>query len=196
MHSILNRNIYFIKEHVGLLKAANNYDILDPESGQELLHCREEKLGVLTKILRFTSYKTLTPFNVQIRTPSGESVIRVSRGISLFASKVDVWDENDQRVGGFKQKLFSLTGSFNVMDANDEPLCELKGKWTSWDFSFVAAGQEMAKVSKQWAGIGKELFTSADNYILQISDDVPPDSSIRQLIMGAVICIDMVLRED
>ncbi len=196
MHSILNRNIYFIKEHVGLLKAATNYDILDPESGQELLHCREEKLGVLTKIFRFTSYKTMTPFNVQIRTPSGEPVIRVSRGISLFASKVDVWDENDQRVGGFKQKLFSLTGSFNVMDANDEPLCELKGKWTSWDFSFVAAGQEMAKVSKQWAGIGKELFTSADNYILQISDDVPPDSSIRQLIMGAVICIDMVLRED
>ena len=33
MHESLNRNLFFVKEHVGLLKAANNYDILDPESG-------------------------------------------------------------------------------------------------------------------------------------------------------------------
>ena len=55
--------------------------------------------------------------------------------------------------------------------------------------------EELAQVSKKWAGLGKELFTSADNYILQISDAVPPDSSLRQLIMAAVMCIDMVLKE-
>jgi len=195
MHPVLNRNLYFVKEHVGMFKAANNYDVVDPETGQDVLFCREEKLGIFTKMLRFTDYKRYTPFDVQIRTPAGEPVVRVSRGVSIFLSKVDVWDENEQRVGGFKQKLFSIGGAFSVLGKDEQPLCELKGKWTSWEFSFKAGDNELAKVSKKWAGLGKELFSSADNYMLQISDQVPPDNPVRQLIIGAVMCIDMVLKE-
>jgi uncharacterized protein YxjI len=195
MHPVLNRNLYFVKEHAGMFKAANNYDIFDPKSNQEILHCREEKLGLITKMLRFTDYKRMTPFNVQIRTPDGQPVVRVSRGVSLFLSKVQVFDESEQPLGGFKQKLFSIGGAFSVLGKDDQPLCELKGKWTSWDFRFMAGNNELAKVSKKWAGLGKELFTSADNYMLEISDQVPPDNPVRQLILGAVMCIDMVLKE-
>jgi hypothetical protein len=31
--------------------------------------------------------------------------------------------------------------------------------------------------------------------MLQISAQVPPDNPVRQLILGAVMCIDMVLKE-
>ena len=41
MHSVLNNNLFLVKEHVGLFKAANNFDIYDPESGYVILHCRE-----------------------------------------------------------------------------------------------------------------------------------------------------------
>ncbi len=71
----------------------------------------------------------------------------------------------------------------------------LKGKWTGWDFRFLAGDIEYAHVSKKWAGLGKELFTSADNYILEISDQVPADHPARILIVAAVMCIDMVLKE-
>jgi len=54
---------------------------------------------------------------------------------------------------------------------------------------------ELAHVSKKWAGVGKELFTSADNYVLEIAKSVAPDSAARQLILAAVMCIDMVLKE-
>lgn len=195
MHDYLNKNVFLVKEHVGMFKAANNYDIFDPESGQEILHCREDNLGFFTKLLRFTDYKSLTPFNVEIRTPDGQQVVRISRGVSLFLSKVSVFDENDTYLGGFKQKLFSIGGKFDVLDANDQVLCSLKGKWTGWDFRFVHGDVEFAHVTKKWAGLGKELFTSADNYVLQISDRVPADNPIRQLIMAAVMCIDMVLKE-
>ena len=50
-------------------------------------------------------------------------------------------------------------------------------------------------MTKKWAGLGKELFTSADNYILQISPQVPPGDTVRKLILAAVMCIDMVLKE-
>lgn len=195
MHPVLNQNNFFVKEHVGLFKAANNYDVVDPQTNQMLLECREERLSIFTKLLRFTDYKRLTPFEVIIRTPQGQPVLCVKRGISIFLSKVDVLDENGQRIGGFKQKFFSLGGAFSVLGPNDEPLCDLKGKWTSWEFSFVAQGREIARVTKKWAGLAKELFTSADNYMLTISPDVPPNHSIRQMIVGAVMCIDLVLKE-
>ena len=195
MHPALTKNLYLVKEHVGMFKAASNYDVLDPETGEIILMCREERLGFFTKMLRFTDYKRMTPFHVDVKTPEGEVLLSIKRGISLFLSKVDVLDENDQRIGGFKQKLFSIGGSFRVLGANDQELCQLKGKWTSWNFRFLAGDKELAMVSKKWSGLGKELFTSADNYVLQISEDIPADNPVRQLIMAAVFCIDMVLKE-
>jgi uncharacterized protein YxjI len=195
MHSALNRNSYFVKEHVGMFKTSNNFDILDPETGEEILHCREEKIGPFTRMLRLTDYKRMTPFNVEIRTPDGEPAVRVSRGIAPLLSKVDVHDECNRRIGGFKQKFFSIGGAFDVLGADDQPLCSLKGKWTGWDFRFVAGQSELAHVTKKWSGVGKELFTTADNYVLTISDEVPADNPVRSLILGAVMCIDMVLKE-
>ena len=195
MHDALKRNVFLVKEHVGMFKAANNYDIHDPQTGDLIMECREEHLGFLTKLFRFTDYKRMTPFDIQIRTPDGQQLIRITRGISIFLSTVSVLDENDQIIGGFKQKFFSLGGAFNVLDADDQPVCVLQGKWTGWDFKFMAGATEFAHITKEWGGIGKELFTSADNYALEISDTVPGDHVARQLILAAVMCIDMVLKE-
>lgn len=195
MNSIISKNLFFIKEHVGMFKAANNYDIYDPESNEILMNCREEGLGFFTKMLRFTDYKRMTPFDIEIKTPEGEQILRVKRGISIFLSKVEVFGANDELVGMFKQKFFSIGGKFNVYDANENELCKLKGKWTSWDFKFVKDDMEFAHVSKKWSGLGKELFTSADNYMLEIDKKLPADSALRLLILASVMCIDMVLKE-
>lgn len=195
MSSVLDRNLFFVKEHVGIFKAANNFDICDPENGEILLECREEKLGFLTKMLRFTDYKRMTPFHIEIKTPDGKTLIQIKRGVSIFLSKVQVLDGEGVLIGGFKQKLFSLGGAFNVLDATGHEICHLQGKWTGWDFHFMQGQNELAHVSKKWAGIGKELFTSADNYILEVKDSVPAGAPVRKLILAAVMCIDMVLKE-
>jgi uncharacterized protein YxjI len=195
MHPTLQHNQFFVKEHVGIFKAANNYDIFDPVSQQKVLECREPDLGIFTKILRFTDYKRMTPFSVEIRTPDGHKVLTVKRGIALILSTVDVLDENDRVVGHFSQKLFSIGGKFDVLDAQKQVVCTLRGKWTSWDFRFVQGNTELASVTKKWMGVGKELFTSADNYVLSIAPSVAASDPTRLLILAAVMCIDMVLKE-
>lgn len=195
MHPLLSRNTFFVKEHTGIFKASNNYDILDPETQQIIMQCREPNLGIFSKLFRFTDYKRMTPFDIQITDTEGKPVVTVKRGISLIRSKVDVLNEQGQLIGQFKQKLFSIGGKFEVLDPQGKSLCWLKGKWTSWDFRFEKDGKEFAQVSKKWSGIGKELFTSADNYILSINPNVSADSAMRPLILAAVMCIDMVLKE-
>lgn len=195
MHSILNRNLFFVKEHVGMFKAANNYDVLDPETQEVILHCREDKMGFFPKMLRFSDYKRMTPFHIGISTPQGEKVLSVKRGWTFFRSVVEVFDEEDQLVGTFRQRMLSIGGKFELLAPDGSLLCTLKGKWTSWDFSFEKDGQNFARVNKKWAGLGKELFTTADNYMLGIEDSVAKDHPMRIMIMAAVMCIDMVLKE-
>ena len=191
----LKRNLFLIKEHTGMFKAANNYDIYDPETGGIVLECREENLGIFTKMFRFTKYKRMTPFDIDIKTVGGEVLVSIKRKFTIFVSKVEVFDESGKKIGGFKQKLFSIGGTFKVLDENDVEICILKGNWMSREFKFLENDVEYAKVSKKWNGVGKELFTTADNYMLEISDSVDENSPVRKLIMAAVMCIDMVLYE-
>jgi uncharacterized protein YxjI len=188
-------NTFLVKEHVGFFKAANNYDVFDPATGQLLMTCREPKLGLVTKVLRFTRYKRMTPFALEIRTAAGELLVRVTRGVSLFVSTVRVEDGAGRPLGSFKQKFFSLGGAFDVRDPQDRVVCSLKGKWTGWEFRFIQGDRELALVTKKWAGLGKELFTSADNYVLDIAPWVVPNDPVRRLILASVLCIDMVLKE-
>lgn len=194
MNPLVNLNQFLVKEHTGIFKAANNYDIFDAKTGEKIMECREE-LGWLTKILRFTDYKRMTPFEIEIRTNAGEKILTVKRGVAFFVSTVEVFDGNDNLIGKFKQKFFSFGGKFEVQDPEGNFLCTLQGKWTSWEFKFIKEQVELAQVSKKWAGIAKELFTTADNYVIVIGNEVPQDSPLRLLILAAVMCVDMVLKE-
>ena len=196
MDSILEKNLYLFKEHVGLFKASNNYDIYDPESKEMILHCREKNLNIFYKIVRifFRNYKRMTPFEIEIKGLSGKKILKVKKGFSFFLSKIQVFDENDNLVGIFKQRL-SFKSNFDMLDKRENLVCKLKGNFIGWNFKFLKGDNEVGLVTKKWSGIGKEMFTSADNYILEIKDKVEKDSPLRLLILAAVICIDMVIKE-
>ena len=195
MNPLLNKNLFLIKEQVGMFRAANVYDIFDLETNQHIMTSKEPNLGIFTKIFRFTKYKSHTPFNVVVTETSGKKIVNIKRGTTFFRSDVEVFDEKDQLIGYFKQKFWSMGGKFEIVDKNQKPVCLLQGNWTGWDFKFIKDTTELGFVNKKWAGIGKEFFTSADNYVLSISDNVAQDAVERQLIFAAVMVIDMVLNE-
>ena len=185
MEDQLNRNLFFVREHPGLFKAASNYDILDPATGLVLLECREEDMSRLVRILRFTDLKRTTPFKIVVMTPDGKTVLRITRGIPIVASVVHVLDDAGIPVGSFRQKAFSVSGAFDVLDAQGNQACRLKGGRAGWTFSFATPdGVELARVNRKWAGLGKELFTGANDYMLEIDEAVPPDSVMRRLVLA------------
>lgn len=195
MSPVFTKNQFFVKEYVGLFKAANSYDILDVESQKLLLECREPNLGFFTKLFRFTKYKTQTPFNIEVRDGVGQLVLRLTRGVSLFRSTVQVFDGNEVLLGKFRQKLLSLGGKLNVLDTNDQVICTVQGKMISFDYKFLRNGEQIALVTKKWMGLGRELFTTADNYVINIEPVLNVNDSIRPMIVAAALCIDMLFAE-
>lgn len=198
MKKNLQKNIFLFKEHLGMFKASNNYDIYDPKTKEIILHCREKNLNPVYKIVRLflTDFKALTPFEIDIRGLDGKRIIKVKKGLSLILSKIEVFDENDKLIGLFKQKLFpNFYPKFEMFDEKENLVSILKGNLIGWNFEFLKDENTIATVTKKWSGIGKEMFTSADNYMLEIKDTVDKADPLRLLIFAAVICIDMVFKE-
>jgi len=193
--SLLNRNTFFVREHVGYFKAANAYDVLDPATGQIIGTVRETIPNLFIKLLKFTDLKTLLPFTVDIFDDDGKKLVTLKRGFTLFRSNVNVLDANQQKLGRFQQRLLSLGGKFEIFDKTDHPVAMLEGNWKGWDFKFKdQQGREIGTVTKKWAGLGKELFTTADNYVVDMSPQAS-DETLKKLVLSAAFCVDMVLKE-
>jgi len=189
------KNTFLFKEHVTLFKGSNNYDVYDPQTKEIILHCREKNLTPLYSLLRLfiTELKSITPFEIEISGLDGKKIIKVKKGLSLVFPKIEVYDENDKLIGFFKLKLFPVGNNFEVFDEKGNFVSKLESL-IGWNFKFLKDENTIATVTKKWSGIGKELLTSADNYILDIDDNIEKTSPLRLLFFAAVISIDMVLR--
>ena len=83
-----------------------------------------------------------------------------------------------------------------MFDNHDQQVAEVKGNWVGWDFKFLArGGREIGTVTKKWAGLGKELFTSADNYVIALSDLGGASQAAGALLLAAGLSIDIVFKE-
>jgi uncharacterized protein YxjI len=195
--ALLERTVFFVKEHVALLKLTNTYDILDPVTQQQIGVAKEEP-PTWAKWLRLVVDKHMLPTAVKIYETEGQPpVTSIHRGFTFLRSKIRVIGPGGQALGYFKSKLFSLGGGFYVFDHADHQVAEIKGNWKGWDFKFLnQSGREIGSVTKKWAGLGKELFTSADNYIIALSDIGGSSPEIIALLLAAGISIDIVFKEN
>jgi uncharacterized protein YxjI len=193
---LLHLRTFLIKEHVGMFKLTDTYDIFDPETGRKLGVAREE-VSSFVRYSRLLLSKKLMPTRINVREEeTGEIVLSIRRGVALFRPRVEIYDANGTLIGYFKSKAFSLGGAFRVYDANDNEFAIVQGNWKGWTFTFKSTdGIEIGVVAKKWAGLGKELFTSADNYVISLNEDAPEGEIPAMLMLAAGLAIDTVLKE-
>jgi len=195
---MLDRQSYFIREHVGFMKLSNTYDILDPQS-QRQIGIAQERPGTFIQVLRFLINKQLLPTKIFIYSGDnaendGALLFSIQRGITLFRSRIDILDRDGRTMGWMKSKAFSLGGAFRVHDAADNEVALVKGDWKGWNFRFLdKSEQEIGSITKKWAGVGKELFTSADNYIITLKGAPTPERNA--LLLAAGLAVDTVYKE-
>lgn len=193
---MLDKNTYFIREHVGFLKLSDTYDILDPETKQQI-GIAKEKPGALIHVLRFLINKKILPTQVFVyegNNPDDESklVFSIRKG---FLSRVKVCDKKGDVIGQLRTKLLSIGGAFAVLNTAGEQVATVKGDWKGWNFRFLSKeGNEIGTITKKWAGLGKELFTSADNYIVSIKEANSPKNMM--LLLAASLAVDTVFYEN
>jgi len=193
---LLDRSTFFVKEKVGFLKLHDEFDIIDPETGAQVGHAVDEP-GGFRKILRLFISKKLLGTVVRVRDiETGQVVFSIKRKPVLFRARIDILGPEGELIGWMKSKLFSIGGGFHVMDASDEKIAEVKGNIIGWDFKFLdIEGNELGQVTKKWAGIGREFFTSADQYVVSIDESIGDNPALKMLLLATSISVDMVYKE-
>ena len=179
-----------------MLKTRGAYDILDPDTKAPIGLAKETTPGWAIA-MRALLKKQMLPMKIEIQAV-GETTpqLRIERGWSFMRSKVNVLDAQNNSLGYFKSKLFSLGGGFHVYNTSDEKVADVKGNWKGWDFRFIdASGQELGTVSKKMSGLLKEMFTTADNYLIAINDAGAAQPTTSSLLLAAGLAIDTVYNE-
>lgn len=193
---LLNHKTFFIKEHVAMMKLAGAYDIYDPETNNQIGIAKEEP-GGLVKYSRLLLSKALLPNKVNVYDAEQNPVFSINKPFSLLRSKVSIHNKDGEYMGYFKSKIMTLGGGFFVYDANENQVAEIKGDWKGWNFKFNDAnGRELGSVTKKWAGLGKELFTSADNYVIALDEATEHTPEICTLLLAAGLAIDTIYKEN
>lgn len=193
--SLFERSTYVVKERVGFMKLVSTYDLLDSQTGASIGVAVEEPPG-LVKYLRLFMNNHWLPTEVKVYEREGyPPVLTIHRGVALFRPKVDV-RTGGRSIGYFRAKLLSIGPSFRIFDANDTEIGLVKGDWKGWNFQLLSpSGQELGRVMKKWAGLAKELFTTADTYVINIADSAAGKPDVGRLLLAAGLAIDTVYKE-
>jgi len=192
-----NRPTYFIREHIGFLKLKDSFDILDAETREPLAYATEENPAWLNWT-RLLLQKHRMPTTVVVRSlPDGAPLLRLERGWRFLRSKIRIYDGQGALLGHFESKILTLGGGFHVYNAHGAPVADIKGNWIGWNFRFLdAGGQPLGLVTKKWAGVGRELFTSADDYLISLTDLGQQQPDTAALLLAAGLAIDTLYKED
>jgi uncharacterized protein YxjI len=193
---LFKRRKFFVKERVAALKLTDTYDIYDPETKQTVGIARDEP-PTWAKLMRLLVKKVLLPTVVRVyESEAAPALISLHKAPAFLRTIVVVQHPTQGEIGRFKSKLFSLGGGFDVYDRSGEKVAEVKGDWKGWNFRMIdRQGRALGVVTKKWAGLGRELFTSADNYMIALDDHVTTPDDQAPLLLAAGLAIDIVFKE-
>jgi len=192
---LLQNSAFFIREQVAVLRFADAYDLLHPVSGQPLGLAQEKpKL----KWLRLLLKKQMLPTEIVVTEADQQTVaLRLEKGWSFFTSKLAIFDAQGRKLGPLRNKLFSLSGKILVEEADERPIGEFSGGVLSWTRQRKEQeGVVIGTMDKKWAGLGKELFTSADNYHLEVAPEFAGQPARVAWLLAAGLAYDVIFAEN
>jgi uncharacterized protein YxjI len=182
----------FVDEKVNAFKFKNEYSLYN-ETG-EVIGSIHQLLSTWEKIRKLIVSQKLTPFQYEIRNAQGEVIAEIKKGWTFWLPKIQ-FVMNGAVIGVIHQRFKLIKPKFDIYNDNNQLIGSIKGNWSHWQFDITSdKGIELGHVSKKWAGIAKELFTTADKYIVNIDPSVQ-DEKMRMLVLSAALTIDLVLKE-
>lgn len=193
---LLDKKLFFVKERVALLKLIDVYDIFDPETNAQI-GVAVERPPVWAKFLRLALGKFFLPTSVEVAEGENQPpLFSIHKGFAFIRNKVHVFDAVGNHVGYFKSRVFTIGGRFDLFNAQDQQVAELKGDLLGWNFQLVdSAGAVLGIITKKWAGIGKEMFTTADNYMVSLENGGADKRELKILLLAAALAVDTIYKE-
>lgn len=193
--SLFTEPILVVNQKAKLIEVNNEYAIFD-QHGRQLGAVRQVGQSMAKKAIRvLTSYDQFMTHKLQVVDAHGNVLMALTRPAKVLKSRVIVQDHMGNETGQIVQQnaigkiRFALeSGGHTWGSINAE-------NWRAWNFNIQDhAGNEIARITKTWEGLAKTMFTTADNYVVQIHR--PLEDPLRSLVVAAALGVDTALKQD
>jgi uncharacterized protein YxjI len=168
----------------------NTYEVFD-EHGAAALRVREQGKGFLS-LLKRIFLGTLRPFHVLVSdVGSGEALLELHRPFRFIFHRLEVRTTKGELLGAIQKKWSWFRRIYEIESASGHAVAELFGPiLRPWTFEIRQGDREVGLVQKKWSGLGKEMFTDADNFGVDLA--AIRDPKLKLLAFAAVVLIDIV----
>jgi uncharacterized protein YxjI len=189
---LLAEPMLVINQKLKLIELRNEFKIFDQHGNQigVAIQARQSPLAFLARV--FSDLDVALPMTLEVRDRGGGLALTLHKPWFRMACSVTRGD--GMELGTIRKRIRLGKARFSLLDPSGRDVGEVRAhNWRAKDFSVLdASGQELARVNKKWAGL-RELFTDADNYVIQLNPAAP--DPMRGLAVASVLAIDTVMKQ-
>jgi hypothetical protein len=193
--SPLTEKLLVVNQKAKVLELTNEYAVFD-QDGNQIGAVRQVGQSAARKVLRaLTSVDQFLTTRLEVVDMTGNPILKLTRPGKIMKSKVIVEDAHGQEIGQIVQK--NVIGKIRFsLEANGQALGSINAEnWRAWNFNIQdQTGSEVARITKTWEGLAKTMFTTADNYVVQIHQEL--EEPLHQLVVAAALGVDTALKQD
>ena len=187
--------IIVVNQKAKVLEVVSQYAVFDG-AGRQIASVNEVGQSTAKKVLRVvSSLDQFMTHKLEIRNATGQVDLILTRPRKVFKSTVVVENGAGQEVGRIVQE--NMIGKIHfALQSGGQTLGAIKAEnWRAWNFRIEdATGNEVARITKTFEGVLKTMFTTADNYVLQIHRQLP--QPLLALVVASALSVDTALKQD
>ncbi len=193
--TIFTEPVLVVNQKAKLLEISAEYAIFNQE-GNQIGAVRQVGQSMIKKVVRVvSSLDQFMTHSFQVVDMAGNVQLALTRPAKLVKSKVEIRDAQGTIVGLVQQENMVGKIRFGLMVGGQRIGSINAENWRAWNFSIQdAGGNEVARITKTWEGLAKTLFTTADNYVVQIHQALP--EPMRSMVVASALCVDTALKQD
>ncbi|XP_061620574.1 phospholipid scramblase 2-like isoform X1 [Phyllopteryx taeniolatus] len=198
---LIHQKVELLEAFIGF-ETNNQYEIKN-SLGQKIYKAKE-KNDCCTR----NCCGSLRSFDMKIKDNTDREVIRLIRPLRCVScwcpcclQEMEVQAPPGTTVGFVKQDWHPFVPRFSIQGPNKETLMKLEGPCFACnccgDVNFELRGKDggepIGRISKQWSGLLKEVFTDTDNFGIQFPLDM--DVKMKAVLLGTCFLIDFMFFE-
>ena len=193
--SLFTEPVLVVNQKAKLIEINNEYAIYD-QRGTQLGAVREVGQNMVKKAVRmFSSYDQFLTHKLQVVDMQGNVLLALTRPAKVMKSKIHVEDAARGPIGSIVQQ--NMIGKIRFsLEVDGRTIGSINAEnWRAWDFNIRDAGErEIGRVTKTWAGFARAVFTTADNYVVQMDPSLT--EPLRSVAIASALAIDTALKQD
>jgi uncharacterized protein YxjI len=194
--ALFTEQVLVVKQKAKVFEVKAEYAVYDND-GHPLAAVREVGQSFMNRVTGGRRYEDRT-HRLQVVDMNGRVLISLTRPAKFLRSKMLVADASGTQIGQIQQRTLEIGGviGFRIrfsLESGGRPVGSITAdNLEARDCGIQdATGNEIAVITRKWTA--KEMFTKADNYVLQIQR--PLEEPLRSLVIASVFAVDFALRQ-